>query len=150
MQNVRVIEISGRKMVSSGVGMFGEGKFERFDQWFSSQPRGIFPKDFLFWDNSNKEKEGLHWLYLYENGMSVPEEFEIIDFVGGFYAVSTGIDEKTDREKMSEETEKFLAENGFERDFSRPELGNVITSPAANEILGYNQMDYYTPIKKKV
>ena len=39
--------------------------------------------------------------------------------------------------------------NGFERDNSRFELGNIITSPLANEIMGYNQMDYYMPIKKK-
>lgn len=46
-------------------------------------------------------------------------------------------------------TKGFLAENGFERDLSRPELGNVITSPAAKEIMGYDQMDYYAPIKKR-
>lgn len=149
MQNIRIIEISNQKMVSSGVGMFGEEKFEQFDEWFSSQPRGIFPKDFLFWDNSSKEKEGLHWLYLYDEGMTVPEAFEVIDFDGGLYAVTTGIDQKTDREKMNEAVEGFLAENGFERDLSRPELGNVITSPAAKEIMEYDQMDYYAPIKKR-
>ena len=45
--------------------------------------------------------------------------------------------------------EKFLSENGFERDTSRSELGNIITSPLAQEIMGYEQMDYYTPIKRK-
>ena len=131
------------KMVSSGIGMFGEEKFDAFDKWFSSQKRGLFPKDFLFWDGS-----GFHWLYMYEDGMKVPAEFSIIDFKGGLYAVTTGIDQQTNRDLMNDEIDKFLQENGFERDSSRPELGNIITSPAAKKIMGYEQMDYYTPIKE--
>lgn len=42
-----------------------------------------------------------------------------------------------------------MEENGFERDASRSELGNIITSPAAQKVMGYEQMDYYTPIKAK-
>lgn len=124
--------------------MFGEEKFDAFDEWFSTFPRGLFPKDFLF-----SEENGFHWLYMYEQGMNVPKEFEIIDLKGGLYAVATGIDEKTNRVLMNAEVNKFLNENGFERDNSRFELGNIITSPLANEIMGYNQMDYYMPIKKK-
>lgn len=142
MQSVRIYEMPNCKMVSSGVGMFGEEKFERFNKWFSMQKRSLFPKDFLFWDNG-----GFHWLYMYEEGMDVPEEFDIIDFPGGLYAVATDIDQKTDTELMKKEVDDFLVKNGFERDASRPELGNVITSPAAQKVLGYEQMDYYTPIK---
>lgn len=144
MQSVRIYEMPACKMVSSGIGMFGEEKLERFNEWFSSQKRGMFPKDFLFWEGS-----GFHWLYLYEDGMDVPQEFEIIDFPGGLYAVATGIDQKTNTELMKREVDQFLAENGLERDMSRSELGNVITSPLACEIMGYNQMDYYTPVKAK-
>ena len=144
MQRIRIYEMPDCKMVSSGVGMFGEEKFDAFDEWFSTFPRGLFPKDFLF-----SEENGFHWLYMYEQGMNVPTEFEIIDFKGGLYAVATGIDEKTNRVLMNAEVDKFLNENGFERDNSRFELGNIITSPFANEIMGYNQMDYYMPIKKK-
>lgn len=50
---------------------------------------------------------------------------------------------------MDTEIDKFLSENGFERDTSRSELGNIITSPLAKEIMGYEQMDYYIPIKAK-
>ena len=53
------------------------------------------------------------------------------------------------RDLMNIEVDKFLSENGFERDTSRPELGNIITSPLAQEIMGYEQMDYYTPIKRR-
>ena len=53
------------------------------------------------------------------------------------------------RDLMNIEVDKFLSENGFEHDTSRPELGNIITSPLAQEIMGYEQMDYYTPIKRR-
>ena len=71
------------------------------------------------------------WLYMQEDGMNVPKEFEITDFQGGLYAVATDIDQKTDKELMNTETDKFLSENGFERDASRPELKNIVTSPFA-------------------
>lgn len=145
MQSVRIYEMPDCKMVSSETGMFGDGKLESFDNWFSRQKRSLFPKDFLFWDGS-----GFRWLYLYEEGMDVPKEFEIIDFKGGLYAVATDIDEKTDMEAMKKEVDIFLDTNGLERDLSRKELGNVITSPAARKIMGYNQMDYYSPIKAKL
>ena len=144
MQSVRIYEMPACKMVSSGTGMFGEEKFNLFDEWLSSQKRGLFPKDFLFWAG-----DGFVWWYMYEDGMNVPNEFEIIDFQGGLYAVATDIDQKTDKEFMNAEINKFLGENGFERDTSRSELGNIITSPLVKNITGYEQMDYYFPIKAK-
>ena len=80
---------------------------------------------------------------------NVRNEFEIIDFQGVLYAVATDIDQKTDKELMDTEIDKFLSINGFERDTSRSELGNIVTSPYAKEIMGYEQMDYYIPIKAK-
>ncbi len=124
--------------------MFGEENFNLFEAWFSSQKRGLFPKDFIYGTG-----EGLVWLYLFEDGMTVPPEFEIIDFKGGLYAVATDIDQKTDMKLMNAEIDQFLNENGFERDMSRLELGNIITSPLAKKIIGFEQMDYYFPIKEK-
>lgn len=144
MQSVRIYEMPACKMVSSGMGMFGEGAFHIFEEWLSTQKRQLFPKDFLYFAG-----EGFVWLYLYENGMEVPPELEIIDFQGGLYAAATDIDQKTDMELMHAQVEEFLDQNGFERDTTRPELGNIITSPLARDIMGYEQMDYYTPIKAK-
>lgn len=144
MQSIRIYEMPACKMVSSGVGMFGEGNFNIFEEWFSSQKRSLFPKDFLYWAG-----EGFVWMYMLEEGIAIPPELEVIDFQGGLYAVATDIDQKTDKELMKAEMDKFLSENGFERDISRLELGNIITSPLAQEIMGYEQMDYYTPIKAK-
>lgn len=145
MQNVRIYEMPACKMVSSGIGMFGEDNFNKFEKWFSSQKRGLFPKDFLYWSG-----EGFVWLYMFEEDMVVPSELEIVNFEGGLYAVATDIDQKTDKEHMNTEIDKFLSENGFERDTSRSELGNIITSPKAQKIMGYEQMDYYFPIKPKM
>ena len=144
MQAVRIIEIPPCKMVSSGRGFFGEENFTKFSLWFSSLPRSMHSKDCLYWDG-----QGFCWLYLYEEGINPPEQFEIVDFSGGLYCVATDIDGKTDVEKMNSQVDVFLSENGFERDTSRFELGNIITPPEVQKILGYCQMDYYTPIKPK-
>lgn len=143
MQAVRIIEIPRCKMVSSDVAMFGEGPLERFDQWFSTLPRDVFPHDYLTWD----EQGGFRWLYRITESMAVPAEFELIDFPGGLYAIATDIDQQTDHETMQREVDAFLSAAGFERDNTRPALGNIITPPAAHAVLGYCQMDYYTPIK---
>lgn len=144
MQYIRIYEMPTCKMVSTGKGMFGEGNFPLFEEWFSSRNRSLFPKDFLYWAG-----DGFVWLYMYEDGMAVPPELEIVDFQGGLYAVATDIDQKTDKERMNAEMDKFLSGNGFERDTSRSELGNIITSPLAKKIMGYEQMDYYIPIIAK-
>jgi len=148
VEAVRVYEIPDCKMVSSGIGMFGEEKFERFGKWFSAQPRSIFPKDYLFWDGEWQVSGGFHWLYVYEDGMDVPSEFDVIDFKGGLYAVVTGIDGKSNSEARAA-VSNFIKTHGFERDDSRRELGNVITPPSAKTVLGYVQMDYFTPIRAK-
>lgn len=145
MQSIRIITIPDCKMLSSGTGMFGDGILERFDEWLQAKPQSIFPKDFLYWDVSG-ETPGFCWLYLYEGG-EIPEGFSLVDFKGGLYAVATDIDGQTDTEAMNREKDEFLAANGFERDPTRPELGNIITSKEAEKILGYCQMDYYTPIR---
>jgi AraC family transcriptional regulator len=148
METVRIYEIPDCKMVSSGIGMFGEEKFGRFNAWFSSLPRSVFPRDFLFWDGEYGVSGGFHWLYLYDDSTSVPDEFAVIDFKGGLYAVVTDIDQKDNTGAMKARDE-FLASHGLEIDRSRPELGNIITSPLGEKALGYNQMDYYTPVKGK-
>lgn len=142
MQGIRIYEMPDCRMVSSGTGQFGGEKLDGFAVWFSSLPQSIFPKDYLFWNG-----EGFEWLYLYEEGMDVPAGYKIVPFKGGLYAVATDIDQQTDMDAMAAEVDRFLAANGLERDPERPQLGNIITSPAAREILGYEQMDYYVPVR---
>ena len=150
MQGIRIVEMPDCKMVSSGIGMFGEEKFTAFHDWFSALPPVMYPQNFLFWeDGKDGGPSGMHWLQKLEANMSAPEGFEVIDFKGGLYAVATDIDQQTDTDALDAERDAFLAKVGLVVDESRPRMGNVITSPAAEKILGYNQMDYYTPVKVK-
>lgn len=143
MENVRIYEMPACRMVSSACGMFGDGKLERFSEWFSTLPVTMFPRDYLWFDAA---RGGFVWYYMYSEGMDVPDEFEIVDFPGGLYAVVTGVDGQDNSGEMRE-TETFIRTHGFERDESRQPLGNIITPQAAQERLGYCQMDYYTPVK---
>ncbi len=142
MQAIRMVFFPKCRMVSSVAGMFGEPDFEAFARWMEQQPRSVYPKDYLMWD-----QDGFRWLYLYEEGMEAPEPLSVIDFQGGLYAVVTDIDQQTDKNAMDAAVETFLEQNGLMRDQSRPELGNIITAPEVKEILGYEQMDYYYPVK---
>lgn len=82
--------------------------------------------------------------------MVVPECFDIVDFKGGLYAVTTDIDQQTDIDAMDRELHEFLTKNGFEKDERRPRMGNIITPDSAYEVLRYQQMDYYMPVKEKM
>lgn len=144
MENVRIYEIPTCKMVSSQCGMFGDGKLEQFNDWFSSLPRPMFPQDFLWYDT---ERGGFTWYYIYSEGMKVPDDFNIIDFPGGLYAVASDIDGQ-DNSQAINAIKDFIKEKGcFEEDPSRAYLGNIPTPPSACEAMGYNQMDYYIPIR---
>ena len=79
--------------------------------------------------------------------MTVPKEFDRISFKGGLYAVARGIDRQTDQEAMKQEIDRFVSENGFQRDPSRPELGNIITASLAKAIMVCEQTDYDAPIQ---
>ena len=144
MQNIRIVEIPSCTVAVSKPGMFGNGNLERFDEWFSGQPRGIWPKDFLYFENG-----AFRWACIVESGADVPAEFEICRWNTGLYAVATDIDGQTDKEAMDKAVNEFIAKHGLERDASRPEMGNVITPPSAAEILGFCQMDYWYSVKKK-
>ena len=146
MESVRIYEIPACRMVSSGSGMFGDGVLERFMEWMDAQPRTMFPRDFLSFDG-----QGFVWYYIYEEGMRVPDSLKIADFAGGLYAVASGRDgDEADAAAAKAAIRAFIEESGcFERDMSRAELGNVITPPSAQQAMGYEQMDYYVPIRVK-
>lgn len=148
LPDVRIYEIPACKMVASQPGMFGEDRLEEFSSWFGQFPRGVFPKDYL---TSDKDGKGFIWLYIHNDGMEVPDNFDIIDFPGGLYAVASGIDaDNTDYANAHRAIYNFIEEKEcFEQDLSRSELGNVITPPSAQQAMGYGQMDYWVPIKVK-
>ncbi|MHA7963842.1 GyrI-like domain-containing protein [Paenibacillus sp. CAU 1782] len=144
MEYVRVLEIPPCKMVSSQCGMFGDGKLEAFDEWFSTLERGIYPKDFLWQDN---ERGGFVWYYVHSEGLQVPDQFEIVDFPGGLYAVASEIDGQDSTDTIAA-IKQFIKEKGcYAEDDSRVYLGTIPTPPSAAKAMGYNQMEYFVPIK---
>ena len=147
MQPIRIYDMPPCRMVASPVAMFGEPVMDAFDAWLSAQPRTLFPRDYLTFDDSDPAHPGFRWYFMYEDDMTLPEGAEVVDFPGGMYAVATGIDQQTDKKAMDEEVAHFLQENGLMIDPDRRELGNIITSAAVQAVLGYEQMDYYYPVR---
>ena len=149
MLPIRIYDMPPCRMVASPVGMFGEIALDAFNAWMETQSRSMFPRDFLTWDDSDPKHPGFRWYFMHEDGMTLPEGSEVVAFTGGMYAVATGIDQRTDKKAVNEAVAVFLRENGLMIDNDRRELGNIITSPAAKETLGYEQMDYYYPVRVK-
>lgn len=150
MQPIRIYEMPPCKMVASPVGVFGEPAIDDFNTWMEMLPRPMFPKDFITWDDSDPAKVVFQWFYMYEEGMTLPAGAEVVDFPGGIYAVGTDIDQQTDKAAMDREVAAFMTQHGFEMDPTRRELGNIITSPAVRAVLGFEQMDFYYPVRAKV
>ena len=145
MEAVRIYNMPACRMASSGRGMFGDGVLEAFEEWFSAQPRDMFPKDFLWFDGN-----GFVWYYMCDERTQIPERYEVVDFPGGLYAVATGKDNDGESHKaVMAAIDDFLSVRAFERDPERAELGNIVTPPEAASALGYEQMDYYIPIRVK-
>lgn len=142
---VRIYHMPDCKMVSSGDGQFGQENFTRFDEWFSQQTVfPIYPFDFL---RDGDEPGTLNWNYVYDERMDVPDEFEIVDFKGGYYAVITGID-GADTAAAYEIRDKYLEEHGLQPDESRPAFGHILSGyELIKESLGAGQMDYWLPVK---
>jgi AraC family transcriptional regulator len=145
MENIRFYLMPEGRMVSSQCGMFGDVKLEKFNEWFSEFERPLYPKDFLWYDD---EREGFVWYYMFSEGMNIPEDFQLVDFEGGLYAVATEIDGEDSTELMTE-IRRVIADRGFEEDPTRKIMGTVTTAPQASQVLGYEQMDYFVPIKAK-
>lgn len=146
MENVRIYRMPPCRMVSSGRGMFGDGTLEKFEEWFGTRPYSMFPRDFLWFDG-----QGFIWYYMLNPDEEAPCGFEIVEFPGGLYAVAAG---KDDDDESTEAAKRALSDfidssSCFERDPDRAELGNIITPPEVSAALGYEQMDYYVPIRIK-
>ena len=149
MHPIRIYTMPQCRMVASQWGVFGEPAIDNFDTWMETLPRPMFPKDFITWEDSKPENMVFQWFYMYEEGMTLPEGAEVVDFPGGMYAVGTDIDQQTDKAAMDAAVAEFIARYGFEMDPTRRELGNIISSPAVSSVLGFEQMDYYYPVRPR-
>jgi len=143
MEYVRIHNFPACKMVSSGdFSPWGNERCRAFEAWFSKQPRSLpYTLDFL---TDGRTQGSLNWMYLLQEGMDVPQEFEVVDFPGGLYAVVCDIDQKTPKSTWKKR-DKFLKKHDFERNPDLPEFGHIV---GPLEALGYGQMDYWFPIRK--
>ena len=143
MEHVRLEYFPACRMVASGKGSFGDESFARFERMMERQARtSPYPMDFL-----TGSERGLEWLYLYREGMDTLG-MDVIDFPAGLYAVVCGIDAQSNEAEMAAVNE-FMEAHGLVRDPDRPDMGHIVGTPETQEALGYEQMDYWTPVKKK-
>jgi AraC family transcriptional regulator len=147
-QTVRLITIPDCKMVASGVGNWDEPNFVAFDEWFSKLT--LFPSLHAYDFASDCGGTGLQWLYIYDERMDVPPEFEIIDFKGGDYAVITAIDnDGSSYIGATTARDKFLSEYGLELDDTRWQLGHILSDyKLSRQLFGAGQMDCWFPIRR--
>ena len=89
----------------------------------------------------------MEWLYMYREGMDTAG-LNVIDFPGGLYAFVCGIDAQSNTSEVAVVAD-FMEKHGLVRDDSRPDMGNIIGNESTKAALGYDQMDYWTPVKKK-
>jgi len=147
-QAVRIVHFPDCRLVTSGIGAFGDASFALFEKWFSAQTAfsGVYSYDFL----TDSCGAGLQWLYAYDERMQVPDELEVIDFTGGYYAIVTAIDASEDSYAAAMTLrDDFLDKHGLVIDENRWELGHILTgAPLSQELFGGKQMDYWTPIRK--
>lgn len=143
MEYIRLQYFPACRMVTSGTGFFGDENFSRFEKLLAAEAgKYPYPQDFL-----TGNEHGMEWLYIYREGMDTLG-MDVIDFPGGLYAVVCGIDAQSNAAEMAAVAE-FMEKYGLERDDSRPDLGNIIGNGETQAVLGYEQMDYWTPVKKK-
>lgn len=145
---IRIHELPTSTMVSSGIGKLGDAHIQQFDEWVASLPRSFYPKDFLAFQLFRNE-DTFFWLYVYEEDLVVPSEFELLTVTGGLYAVISDVDEEQNREIREESLHTFLEGSFFELDEERFELVANITPTQVANALGYRQLDVYYPIKWK-
>lgn len=143
MEYIRLQYFPACRMVTSGKGFFGDENFSRFEKLLAKEQRtSPYPQDFL-----TGNEQWMEWLYLYRDGMDT-FGMDVIDFPGGLYAVVCGIDAQSNAAEMAAVAE-FMEKYGLERDNSRPDMGNIVGNRETQAVLGYEQMDYWTPVKKK-
>lgn len=159
MKGIRIIELPKCKMVSSGCAddenPFAEnGKLITFGQWWSALDKKrvdkFFPRDFMWFD---REKKRLVWYYVLPDGVTDTGGYDVVDFEGGIYAVHISKDgDEADGEQVYAGIKEWVTQSDcFELDEypGHYDLFHITTPEKAAELLGYNQLDIYVPVRKK-
>ncbi|MBU5671458.1 hypothetical protein [Paenibacillus brevis] len=153
----RVISIPPFKAASSGVDPHNDfsenGVLGKFDAYFSKlRPRpsdNFTPRDFLYFD---AEQGGLVWIYALTDYMDA-EEYEVLDFDGGFYVTYHYKDgDYEENERLYKEAMTWIEESDtFALDIrtNHYAMGHIITPPEIIRATGSAQMESFIPIKLK-
>lgn len=159
MEGIRIIELPKCKMISSGYADDGnpfteDGKLMTFSKWWSAldekRTDKFFSRDFMWFD---REKERLVWYYALTDGVTDTGGYDVVNFEGGLYAAHISKDsDESDGERVYAGIKEWVAQSGcFELD-ERPgyyDVFHVTTPKKAAEVMVYNQLDLYVPIKPK-
>ncbi|MGF7057426.1 helix-turn-helix transcriptional regulator [Brassicibacter mesophilus] len=146
----KIIELPAAKMARSG-----DRDIWEFGEWWptiAAKEKGVlFPKDF-WWNNERTGRP--EWLYAIQEGLTDTNGYEVFDFPGGLYAVTTSYDED------DEKTKAFFALKKWVEDSECFEIANEINDPTYHNRYGMghvstpqgftrHQFTMFIPIVKK-
>jgi hypothetical protein len=151
MQNVRIISIPELKVVSSG-GITNMEELEKFDSWWSAidVKNYITPRDFMWY---NEKEKYMEWVFAIPDNLIDIGDYQLKDFPGGLYAVTTSKDTEEDCNIARDQILKWISESGCfelstkENDTTiRYTMNHVITPKIFKEKMGYHLTDNFVPI----
>lgn len=156
LANLRIVEIPKFRAVSSGY-VEHEKIFEKFGEWLFNPSNSKKLKKSLYSavDFMWHENDKTIWIAPIEDWvMEVDvEPFEIIEFEGGLYVVSTANEnDPDDRGEVGNDMIKWGEKSGvFEMDFRPGHVGMGIPIPIKNydinKLLGIEPQEIFYPIK---
>ena len=150
--DIMIVRIPKFKAITSGAMPYDEifGKFQLWQEAHNDffQPIIFDAPDFLSENNGN-----LEWLWRIKDEITQADTapYEIIEHPGGLYAAAVSIDgDDESGSKVLQKIEKWIEKTNFVIDESRTTSVHMIyTDDEIRKGLGYNQMNFYAPIKLK-
>ncbi|BCJ94164.1 hypothetical protein acsn021_17330 [Anaerocolumna cellulosilytica] len=152
-----IVMVPAFRAVSSGYqemgSLFMDGGFFQKVKPFELPLNNIMfnSADFLLYSDGK-----FNWLWSVQDSVTVKDvnSYEIIDFPGGLYATATTIDSDMEsRDAVIERMKAWLETSGFAIDDSRnhQQMSQMIYClDEIKEELGYEQLQIYLPIKKRI
>ena len=150
--DIIIVRIPKFRAITSGA-MSYEDVFGKFQIWQEAhndffQPIIFDAPDFLCENNGS-----LEWIWRIKDEITEADAapYEIIEHQGGLYAVAVSIDgDDESGNKVLQKIEKWIEKTNFVIDDSRTTSVHMIyTDDEIKKGLGYNQMNFYAPIKLK-
>ncbi|NLU42640.1 MAG: GyrI-like domain-containing protein [Firmicutes bacterium] len=147
MEGIRVLELPRSRMATSG-----NRSLEEFNTWWSEVDKArkdrFFPRDFMWFD---AESGRLVWYYALPPDAADPEDFDVVDFPGGLYAVAVSRDEDdADGERVYAEIKRWVEDSrvfAVDEGPRRHTMFHVVTPDEAYLAMGFRQLDIFVPIR---